>query len=99
MLPEIKLAQQAEHHYDFSDEEIRPQVTWSIPSKQVHITNHLLTQTTIIIQPKPPCMLSHTAVTLQCRHLCRVQHVPLPPVIHDGVEEYKVEYILDSQVF
>jgi len=28
-----------------------------------------------------------------------VQHDPPPPIVHDGVEEYKVEQSLDSQVF
>jgi len=28
-----------------------------------------------------------------------VQHDPPPPIVHDGVKEYKVEKILDSQVF
>ena len=28
-----------------------------------------------------------------------VQCDPLPPVVHDGVEEYEVEQILDSGVF
>src|SRR5882672_6027832 len=29
----------------------------------------------------------------------RVQCDPPPPVIHNGVEEYEVEHILDSQIF
>src|SRR5882724_726765 len=28
----------------------------------------------------------------------RVQHDPPPPVVHDGVEEYEVKLILDSQI-
>ena len=28
-----------------------------------------------------------------------IQCDPTPPVIHDGVKEYKVEHILDSQIF
>src|SRR5882724_10782660 len=42
--------------------------TWSIPSGQGHIPELILTQIAIIIWPNPPHILSHPAVTLQCRH-------------------------------
>ena len=46
------------------------------------------------------------SVTLLCPYdddpitECQERHPPLlPPVVHDGVEEYEVEKILDSQIF
>src|SRR5882724_4545939 len=61
----------------------------------------ILAQTTIIIQPNPPCILSHPAEALQCRYYCLTDKKcePPPPVVHDGVEEYQVECILDSWIF
>ena len=65
------LAQQAEHHYDLSNEEIRPQVAWSILSWQGYIMKCVPTQTTVVIWLNPCCILNHPATTLQCKHHCR----------------------------
>ena len=75
-------------------------MAWSKPNQQDHIMKHIPAQTTIIIRLSPPCILSHQLRPYIVNTIAEwIQCDPTPPVIHDGVKEYKVEHILDSQIF
>src|SRR5882724_11953676 len=70
-----------------------------IPCGQSHLPECIPTETTLIIRPNSP-MFSVTLLQPYNADMItkQVQCDPPPPVIHDGVEEYEVELILDSRI-
>ena len=63
----------------------------------------VLTQTTCILWPSPPHLLSHSITPPYNDDLitkCQECHLlPPSPIVHDGIKEYEVKKILDSQIF
>jgi len=55
------------------------------PSSTNHISTHYTIFSVMLLRPYNMDSIA--------KH---IQHDPHPPIVHDGVEEYKVEQILDS---
>ena len=86
------MAQWAEHHNDSPNQETRPQVAWPLPFKKVVSRNTYRLKLPYSFSQVHPVflvtLLRPYNVDAITQHVQQVP--PTPPIVHDGVEVYKV---------